>query len=347
MNNCEKNDSIRTGLLASGSILVDYILLIDDWPMENCTSFIRREVKMTSGGAPYNIIKNLRSMNVHFPLALRGLIGNDSNGQWIIDDCVKSNIGVDQLEVIQNSIPTSCTYVMSVENTNRRTFFHQQGTNSLLNFEHFHFAQTNAKLFYLGPLTQLNQLDQFSAENPQRTNASKVLENALSAGLETIVDLSSGKNLNYSAIVKSSLPFIDHLIINETEAGLISNKILTSDQLNEIKQTADALIDLGVRKTVTIHFAEGAILTSKDKRSLIRGSIILPENFIKSSVGAGDAFVCGMIYGIHEQWSFEKTLQLAICVAAMSLSDESSTGGMKSIEQCLDLEKFGCRTLTI
>ena len=347
MDNNERKEKNRSGLIASGSILVDYIILIDDWPMENCTSFIQREVKMTSGGAPYNIIKNLRSMKVDFPLSLNGLIGEDANGQWIIDDCIKSNIDINQLERIKDSIPTSCTFVMSVENTNRRTFFHQQGTNSLLNLKHFDFSQTDAKLFYLGPLTQLNQLDQFNDDDHRRTNASKVLENALLAGLETIVDFSSGKNLDYSLIAKSSLPFIDHLIINETEAGLIFNKILTSDHLIEIKQTTNELIDLGVRKTVTIHFAEGAILTTNDKHSFVQGSIILPDNFIKSSVGAGDAFVSGMIYGIHEQWSVDKTLQLAVCVAAMSLSDESSTGGIKSIQQCLDLQNFDYRTLTI
>lgn len=343
-----KQEIVRSGLIASGSILVDYIIVIDDWPMENCTSFIQRDVKMASGGAPYNIVKNLRAMNVDFPLLFNGLIGNDSNGQWIIDDCIKSNIDINRLEILKdNSIPTSCTYVMSVKNTNRRTFFHQQGTNSLLNLKHFDFSQTNARIFYLGPLTQLKQLDQFNDNDYKRTNASIVLENALTAGLETTVDFSSGKNLNYCLVAKSSLPFIDHLIINETEAGMIFNKILTSDQLIETKQTANELIDLGVRKTVTIHFAEGAILITKNKKIFIQGSIILPDNFIKSSVGAGDAFVSGMIYGIHEQWTFDKTLQLAVCVAAMSLSDESSTNGMKNIQQCLDLQKFGYRTLKI
>ncbi|CAF1010395.1 unnamed protein product [Didymodactylos carnosus] len=343
MNNCE-DDKIRSGLIASGSILVDYIITINDWPMENCTSFIQREVKMTSGGAPYNIVKNLQLMKVDFPLSLVGLIGNDSNGKWIINDCIKSNIDITKLEIIKDSIPTSCTYVMAVENTNRRTFFHQQGTNGLLDEKHFDFYKTNAKLFYLGPLTQLNKLDQF---NNERTNASRTLEKALLFGLETIVDFSSGKNLNYSQIAKSSLPFIDHLIINETEAGFIFNKILTSDNLTEIKQIANQLIDLGVRKSVTIHFSEGAILITKDKKIFSQGSIILPDNFIKSSVGAGDAFVSGIIYGIHQQWTFDKTLQLAVCVAAMSLSDESSTDGIKNIQQCLDLQRFGFRKLNI
>ena len=338
----------RIGLVASGSILVDYIIIIDDWPMESCLSFIQRDVQMTNGGAPYNIVKNLRAMKVDFPLSLVGLIGNDSNGQWIIDDCLKTNIDINQLEISKDHTPTSCTYVMSVENTNRRTFFHQQGTNGLLNMQQFDFSKTNAKLFYLGPLTQLKHLDQYDNDSDcKRTNASKVLENALQVGLETVVDFCSGKNTNYSLIANSSLPFIDHLVINETEAGFIFNRNITSDHLFEIKQIAEELIDLGVRKSVTIHFAEGAISVTKDKQVFLQGSILLPEQFIKGSVGAGDAFVSGMIYGIHQNWSWEKIVRLAVCIAAMSLSEQSSTNGMKDIQQCLELQKFGFRQLKI
>ncbi|CAF4317391.1 unnamed protein product, partial [Adineta steineri] len=271
-----KIEKIRNGLIASGSILVDYIVLIDDWPMENCTAFIQDKVQMTNGGAPYNTAKNLRTMKVDFPLLLIGLIGNDFNGKWIIDDCIKSNIDINQLEIIKDFTPTSCT-------------------NGLLDEKHFNFPGTNVKLFYLGPLTQLNRLDTFN-NNDKRTNASKVLENAILHSLETIVDFSSGKNTNYSHIAKSSLPFIDHLIINETEAGLIFNKNITSDDLYEIKQIANDLIDLGVRKTVTIHFTEGAILMTNDKNVFLQGSIILLEEFIKGSVEDGDTFVSGLIY---------------------------------------------------
>ncbi|CAF3888156.1 unnamed protein product [Adineta steineri] len=277
---------------------------------------------MTNGGAPYNIVKNLRTMNVDFALLLIGLIGNDFNGKWIIDDCIKSNIDINQLEI------TSCT-------------------NGLLDEKYFNFSETNAKLFYLGPLTQLNRLDTFNNNDNKRTNASKVLENTLLHGLETIVDFSSGKNIDYSHIAKSSLPFIDHLIINETEAGLIFTKNITSDNLYEIKQIANDLIDSGVRKTVTIHFTEGDILMTNDKNLFLQGSIVLREEFIKGSVEDGDTFVSGLIYGIHQQWSLDKTLHLAVCIAAMSLSHESSTDGMKDIEQCLNLQKYGFRRLKI
>ncbi|CAF4035449.1 unnamed protein product [Rotaria sp. Silwood2] len=337
-----KKRTDRRGLIASGSVLVDYIIIIDHWPMENCTSFVRRPSTMAGGGGPFNIVKNLVAMKTHFPLSLLGLIGNDANGKWLIEDCMKFHIDTSQLQMMNDSTPTSCTYVMSIENTNRRTFFHQQGANAYLNEQHFDFSRTTAKLFYLGPLTQLTALDQLIDDN-KRTNASKVLEAAHLSGLETVVDFSSGKNSNYSKIAQASLPFIDHLIINETEAGLILDQHLTSDNIDQIQQIAKQLIDIGVSKTVTIHFEQGAILITKNGNILWQGSVILPDEFIKGAVGAGDAFAAAMIYGIHEQWPLDKTLRLAVCAGAMSLSDETACGGMKTIEECLQLEKFGFR----
>ncbi|CAF1259522.1 unnamed protein product [Adineta steineri] len=86
---------------------------------------------------------------------------------------------------------------------------------------------------------------------------------------------------------------------------------------------------------------------TNDKNLFLQGSIVLREEFIKGSVEDGDTFVSGLIYGIHQQWSLDKTLHLAVCIAAMSLSHESSTDGMKDIEQCLNLQKYGFRRLKI
>jgi sugar/nucleoside kinase (ribokinase family) len=54
-----------------------------------------------------------------------------------------------------------------------------------------------------------------------------------------------------------------------------------------------------------------------------------------------------MIYGIHHHWPWKEILHLAVCIAAMSLSDHSSTNGMRDIQQCLELQKFGFRQLKL
>ncbi|CAF1068208.1 unnamed protein product [Didymodactylos carnosus] len=332
----------RTGLLASGTLLVDYITVIDHFPAESSLASILSE-STTGGGGSFNILKDLSAMKVNFPLSICGLVGDDENGKWLIDDCKQSHIDVSQLHV-SNVAPTSYTYVMSVEKTGRRTFFNQRGTNALLNENHFNFTKTNAKFFYLGYLTLLDQLDAFSSDDPTRTVASKLLECALNSGLETIIDFVSASNTNYSKIAISSMPYVDHLILNETEAGFIVGRSLSD--LKTIQYAAKELLNYGVRKTVTIHFDDGAVTAVKNDDNLyVQGSIILPDGFIKGAVGAGDAFAAGIIFGTHEQWSIKDRLRLAVCAAAACLNDSTPCAGVRTVAECLELEKFGYRTL--
>ncbi|CAF2664117.1 unnamed protein product [Rotaria sp. Silwood2] len=337
--------SHESGIVCAGTIVIDYVIIVDQWPLENSLSNIYRETK-AGGGGPFNILKDLRSMDVNLPLSIVGLLGNDDNGQWLIDDCQKSNIDIDQLHTTKDNTPTSYTYVISVESTGRRTFFNQRGTNALLTDIHFDFNylvnKKHYNLFYLGYLTILNELDRIINNE---TIAGKVLKQAKSYGLETIVDFVTGKNLLYSKIALLTLPYVDHLIINEIELEYILDQTLQQATIKQIEQAARILIEkYHVQRTVTIHFDCGAVCISRedDQRleCFIQGSLCLPEGFIKGAVGAGDAFAAGIIYGIYKKWPIQERLSCAVCVAAMCLSDETSYTGVKNIEECMKLKEI-------
>src|SRR6187431_2294351 len=140
--------SSRTGLLAAGNFIVDYVKIIDYFPREEMLASILRE-SSANGGGPYNILKDLAKMGAGFPLAAAGLIGNDSTGRWILDDCAVHGIDTSRLRQT-DSVSTSYTDAFTVESTGRRTFFHQRGANALLAPDHFEFTGVTARLFYLG-----------------------------------------------------------------------------------------------------------------------------------------------------------------------------------------------------
>jgi len=339
------------GIVCAGTICTDYIVIVDHWPSENSLANIYREMK-TGGGGPFNILKDLRSIDRNLPLSIVVLLGNDDNGQWLIDDCKKSNIDINQIHITKDKTPTSYTHVITVESTGRRTFFNQRGTNALLTDIHFDFNylvnEKKYNLFYLGYLTILNQLDCIINNE---TIAGKVLKQAKEYGLETIVDFVSAENSTYSKIAQLTLPYVDHLIINEIEAGLILNQALQQATILEIEQAARILIEeYHVQRTVTIHFDRGAVCVSRENDQNLecfkQGSLCLPNGFIKGAVGAGDAFAAGIIYGIYKKWSIKERLSCAVCVAAMCLGDETPYAGVGSIEECMKLkEMFQFRTL--
>jgi sugar/nucleoside kinase (ribokinase family) len=257
----------RTGILAGGNFIIDHVKLIDAWPEQDMLTFIRSETS-SNGGGPYNVLKDLAAMRVGYPLAAVGLVGKDANGDWILRDCEASGIDITQLHQT-DAAPTSYTDAMTVTGSGRRTFFHQLGTNALLGEAHFDFSRTQAKIFHLGYLMLLTEMDRLL--NDGRTVASRVLEAAQNAGLLTSVDLVSSSHPQFRQITTASLPFTDYLIVNEIEAGNATGLDLKSSppDLEKIQAAAQQLLDQGVRREVIVHFEAGAVVASRKAAQFI------------------------------------------------------------------------------
>ncbi|MCF3650612.1 carbohydrate kinase family protein [Synoicihabitans lomoniglobus] len=330
----------RRGVIAGGNFIVDTIISIDDYPREEMLANIIDE-SPSNGGGPYNVLRDLAALKSPFPLEAVGLVGDDDNGRWIIDDCAQHGISTDRLRVVTTA-PTSHTHVMTAQTTGRRTFFHHRGANRLLSPRHFDFAHSSARIFYLGYLMLLDQLDQ--RDDTGRTGASHVLEAAQAAGLTTVVDLVSVEAPDFRATVAAALPWIDHLIINELEASRFLGRALENDDASALENAAQQILADGVRVAVVIHTPSGAIVASRREGSHSLGSLDLDPTLFRGANGAGDGFAAGYIHGLHEDLPISERLLLANCTAAASLSDPSPSAGVRPSAACLQLaERYGLR----
>ena len=89
----------------------------------------------------------------------------------------------------------------------------------------------------------------------------------------------------------------------------------------ELKKPPSKLFELGVGELVAIHFPEGSYAQSKEGEKEWHGSLSLPKGYIQGAAGAGDAFCSGVLYGVHENWSLEKSLLTGTCAATACMSD--------------------------
>ena len=327
----------RHGILAGGNFIVDYVKVVDCYPAPEMLAAILDE-SIANGGGPYNVLTDLARMGVNVPLEAVGLVGDDSNGRWIREDCQVSGIDTAQLQTTPVAA-TSYTDVMSVRSTGLRTFFHQPGANALLGPEHFDFDRTQAKLFHLAYLLLLDRLDRFSGTG--ESYASLVLKSASEAGLITTADLVSIDHPRTVELVTSAAPHLDYLLLNEVEAARVLELPLRDaddrPMLEAIAGAAHQILDLGVRREVVIHFAEGAVSCNAETGTHTHGSVCLPDDFNRGSVGAGDAFAAGYLWAVHEGVQSEERLRWAVCCAAMSLSHPAPSNGMKPLGDCLAL----------
>lgn len=335
----------KKGIACGGNWIVDSVKVIESYPHENTLANILAE-SMGGGGCAHNVTLDLAKFDATLGLYALGIIGNDGNGDYIVAQCAQfPNINTTQL-LRTASDKTSYTDVFSVKGTGRRTFFHYRGANRLFTPQAVNLDNLPVELFHLGYLLLLDGMDQ--PDGQFRTVATRFLYEIQKRNIKTSIDVVSEDSDRFNQIVPPALNYTNYCIINDFEAEKISGIPLRSgDKIlpHNLKKIAKTLFEHGVNDLVVIHFPEGAYLLGKGGAEMMQPSLLLSDEFIVGSVGAGDAFCAGMLYGLYQGWRYDKTLRFAVCAGGMNLSDLTPTGGLKPWKEILGLEeRFPYRT---
>jgi len=320
---------MRKGFYTSGNWLVDKIKFINSYPKEGMFSTISSI--HTSGGGIYNTAIDLSVMDRNLPIYAAGLIGKDSEGDFLLNKLLKNGIDTSGIKKT-DKLPTSFTDVMTASEHGARTFFHLPGANSLLKAEDILSSNNNAKIFHLAYLLILDGLD---AEDPEYgVIAARLFKTLQERGYKTSADVVSDIGNRFQKVVIPCLKYLDYFIINEIEASEITNiEIRKPDDtinLSGLKTAAEKLMEYGVNDSVIIHYPEAAFGINKNGETAFINSLQIEKSRIKSSVGAGDSFCAGALYALHEEMSLNKVLQVANISASYNLFSETATGGAVS-----------------
>lgn len=320
---------MKNGIVFCGSIIADQIKLISRWPDRGMLvpiSSVRRAV----GGSVCNTAIDLKTLDPAVAVAAIGEVGADDNGDFAVG--VMEARGIDCSRVKRNpSRPTSFTDVMTVESTGERTFFNHHGADSALVPEDVDVDALGCEIFHFGYLLLLDGMDAPDAE--YGTKAARLLARVQAAGIKTSVDIVSEQSERFARVVRPALRHCDYCVINEVEGALATGR-----RADDLKGICEGLFDLGVRERVVIHCPEVGV-TMDSRGDFVRvGSLVLPDGWVKGSVGAGDAFCAGALYSLLKGFDPERTLRLASCSAAMNLTVADSVGGARGYEETMSIE---------
>lgn len=320
--------------MSMGNWLVDSVKFIDVYPTKGNLITIT-DVEVGLGGCSHNVLVDLARLKSGLPLYAGGCIGRDAYGQMVLDAIAENQIDGKYITILDDAA-TSYTDVMSEVNGDKtRTFFHCRGANARLTIDHIRNVDAPAKIFHLGYLLLLDELDKKDPE--YGVVAARALKELQEKGYETSVDVVSEEGNRFREVILPCLQYTDYLIINEVEAGACCNLELRDAQGNvdvqKIQEAARLLIEKGVRKMCVIHFPEGGFAISKDGRHMYKATDMLPKSQIVSAVGAGDAFCAGTLYALHEGYEMEHMLDFANACARFNLSNPTSTGGAPTIHE--------------
>ena len=127
----------------------------------------------------------------------------------------------------------------------------------------------------------------------------------------------------------------DANVIGATDTG--AGAAAADTPLAENLQAAcRALMDMGVGRWVVIHMPELSCGLERGGAFVREPSWKIPDGFKKSSVGAGDAFASGILYGAYNGWTLAKSIHIAGAVAAYSLSGMGASDAIKPLPELLN-----------
>lgn len=332
----------KSGITIAGNILADVVKNIDCYPEVGMLTNVTQLTTAVGGCAPNTSI-NLVKIDPSIPVNVIGRIGSDENGRFVLSQLRANGIGVDKIIFSKNSATGFCD-VMNLP-TGERTFFHTKGANAEFSPEDVDISSLNCDIFHIGYILLLDKFDEKDSE--YGTAMARFLHNVQKSGIKTSVDVVSSSTNDYAEKIIPPLKYCNYVIINEIECCTVWNlnprRADGSLDENNIKTAMRKLAESGVSDKVIIHSKEKSfILDVKSGEFVSMPSLKIPKQDIKGSVGAGDAFCAGCLYGLYNNFSDRQILEFASAAAACNLFEANSVDGMKSKNEIVKLEeKYG------
>jgi sugar/nucleoside kinase (ribokinase family) len=244
-------------------------------------------------------------------VAFIGICGEDIFGRFMLDELQKRDVDISNIIIRPGG---------------------QTGLSVILNQE-----ADRAILTHLGLIAELRAsdiLDDLLRKSRHLHVASYFLQTGLQPDLPTLFQrahsfgLTTSLDTNYDPFEKwigfdELLAATDILFSNKTEA-------LSMTQSNDVESAAKQLADKN--KIVAIKLgADGAFLQTKDKMFVIPA---IPVNIV-DTIGAGDSFDAGFLYGYLNNWDLERSLQFAAVCGALSTQAAGGTAAQPTLAEAL------------
>ena len=296
-------------LLVAGEINPDLILSGNVKPEFGQVEKLVDSAALTIGSS--SAIFTCGAARLGLKVAFVGICGADVFGRFMLAEMSKRGVDISQVIVRPDG---------------------QTGLSVILNQQFDRAILTHSGL--IAELQASDIADSLLAQARHLHVASYFLQTKLQPDLPALfkrahtLGLSTSLDTNYDPSEKWAgfdelLAVTDVFLPNEAEAKSLTGAENVEEAATRLGSKVEALaIKLG---------KDGALGMSKSQRVLVKS---IPVN-VMDTVGAGDSFDAGFIYGYLNNWELEKSLRLACVCGALSTQQAGGTNGQPTLEEAL------------
>lgn len=328
------------GVAVAGSLVADVIKMISYYPDKGMLADISSE-SYGIGGCVSNTAVGVKKLDPSIEVKSIGLTGKDDKGKFLKEKLDAFGIDTSLIRETEKEV-TSFSDVMTVTSTGERTFFHNRGACRLFDESCMHLDTLDAELVLLGYGGLLDAMNK--PDETYGTVLAKTFHDMKEKGIETAMDVASLKDQEeMHRLIVPSLKYVDYLIVNEIESGMIAG-ISPRDEKGELipgalEDICRRIMSFGVGKCCVVHAPEVGCAVDRDGKYYEEPSLKLPKGYIVGAVGAGDSFCAGILYSIYKKLPVQEALKIGASSAAANLSAGDSVSGLRSIEETMELYK--------
>ena len=244
-------------------------------------------------------------------VAFIGVCGDDIFGHFMLDEMQKRNVDVTN-SIVREGGQTGFSLILN-QNADRAILTYLGLIPAL--------QASDISDAMLHQARHLHVASYFLQTNLQPDLAA-LFQRAHSFGLTTSLDTNYDPSEVWTGF-DELLSATDIFFPNKTEA-------LSITRTKDVPSAAQKLVTKS--KLVAIKLGEqGAALQTDDKMISIQS---MPVNIV-DTIGAGDAFDAGFLYGYLNRWDLEKSLQLGVVCGALSTQAAGGTTAQPTLEEAL------------
>jgi len=313
-------------ILGIGLAVVDHILRIDSFPVRGGCAFIK-ESRRFLGGCATNLL--VAASRLGLSASIVSKIGKDSDGDFIVSELRRR--GVDTSYIIVDPMLPSGKVIAVVDDEGERTFFSLLPNSSLSSFSPEDIDPSvieEAKILF-------GDGGAFFAEKPIEA-VLKAMKIAKRSSVKTSLDPNlrvPEKRLppKLKTVFEKAIELTDILLLNDEEALMITEE-------KEIDSAVEHLLKLGPEIVALKLGSKGCIVFS-DKEKIYCPAFKVD---VVDTIGAGDAYNAGFLYGYLKGLSLRRIGILANAVGGLKTTRKGASSS-PTIEEVKSLirEKAG------
>ena len=295
-----------------GEINADLIVMGNTVPSFNQVEQIVDEAQSVMGSSA--VIFACGCARLGLKVAFLGVVGADFFGTFMLDSMRERGIDTSSVK-INPTIGTGLSIILNT--TDDRAILTYPGSIPELRFE-------DIELDCIAECRHLH-LSSFFLLDRLRPDVAKLFNIVKEMGISISLDTNYDPMEKWDSDLANILPSVDIFLPNEKEAIEISKTKDYHDALIRLSdQVGLVAIKLG---------AEGAVVKTRGEELIYQRAHSVA---VKDTVGAGDSFDAGFVYGYLNHWPVERALKFAVACGSISTLQTGGTSGQATVEIAQD-----------